>query len=89
MEKQDTSTFDNWLNDLEEAPQPTCNIDNPEDCEACGSQCMSVSNDLVWCELLPKPCDCKGPYSNSKGGCKGGHSSRDQGKNVKGYDRKQ
>ena len=37
MEKQDTSTFDNWLNDLEEAPQPTCNIDNPEDCEACGS----------------------------------------------------
>jgi len=27
----------NWINELEEAPQPTCNIDNPEDCEACGS----------------------------------------------------
>lgn len=29
--------FGSWLNELEEAPQPTCNIDNPEDCEACGS----------------------------------------------------
>jgi hypothetical protein len=37
MEKQNTSSFDNWLNDLEDAKQPTCNIDNPEDCEACGS----------------------------------------------------
>jgi hypothetical protein len=31
------NNFDSWLNELEEAPQPTCNIDNPEDCEACGS----------------------------------------------------
>jgi hypothetical protein len=31
------NNFDNWLNELEEANQPTCNIDNPEDCEACGS----------------------------------------------------
>lgn len=31
------NSFDNWLNDLEEQQQPTCNIDNPEDCEACGS----------------------------------------------------
>ena len=34
--KEDNS-FDNWLNELEEAPQPeACSIDNPE-CEACGS----------------------------------------------------
>lgn len=31
------SNFDSWLSELEEAKQPTCNIDNPEDCEACGS----------------------------------------------------
>lgn len=35
--ENNTSSFDNWLNDLEDAKQPTCNIDNPEDCEACGS----------------------------------------------------
>jgi hypothetical protein len=35
--KESTSSFDDWINDLEEAPQPTCNIENPEDCEACGS----------------------------------------------------
>lgn len=29
--------FDDWLEQLEEANQPTCNIENPEDCEACGS----------------------------------------------------
>jgi hypothetical protein len=29
--------FEDWLEELEEAKQPTCNIDNPEDCEACGS----------------------------------------------------
>lgn len=31
------NNFESWLNELEEAKQPTCNIDNPEDCEACGS----------------------------------------------------
>jgi hypothetical protein len=31
------NNFDSWLNELEEARQPTCNIENPEDCEACGS----------------------------------------------------
>jgi hypothetical protein len=31
------NNFDSWLNELEEAKQPTCNIENPEDCEACGS----------------------------------------------------
>jgi hypothetical protein len=35
--ENNTSSFDNWLNDLEDAKQPTCNIDNPDDCEACGS----------------------------------------------------
>lgn len=29
--------LNSWIEELEEAPQPTCNIDNPEDCEACGS----------------------------------------------------
>ena len=29
--------FSNWLSELEEQPQPTCNLDNSEDCEACGS----------------------------------------------------
>ena len=29
--------FDSYMNDLEEKEQPTCNIENPEDCEACGS----------------------------------------------------
>jgi hypothetical protein len=31
------STWDNWVNELEDKEQPTCNIDNPEDCEECGS----------------------------------------------------
>lgn len=31
------SNFDNWINELEEAPQPTCNIDNPDECTSCGS----------------------------------------------------
>jgi hypothetical protein len=30
-------TFGDWVNDLEKQEQPTCNLDNPEDCEACGS----------------------------------------------------
>ena len=34
---KEENDFGSWLNELEEAPQPTCNIDNPEDCEACGS----------------------------------------------------
>jgi hypothetical protein len=29
--------FEDWLEELEEQKQPSCNIDNPEDCEACGS----------------------------------------------------
>lgn len=36
MSEKETD-FGSWLNELEEADQPTCNIDNPEDCEACGS----------------------------------------------------
>jgi len=34
---EDKDPFADWLGELEKAPQPTCNIDNPEDCEACGS----------------------------------------------------
>lgn len=26
-----------WLKDLEEREQPTCNLENPEECETCGS----------------------------------------------------
>jgi hypothetical protein len=29
--------FSDWLNELEQAPQPTCNLDNPEECTSCGS----------------------------------------------------
>tara|TARA_R100001244_G_scaffold9274_2_gene11365 strand:- start:9645 stop:9803 length:159 start_codon:yes stop_codon:yes gene_type:complete len=31
------NTWDNWVNDLEDKEQPTCSVDNQEDCEACGS----------------------------------------------------
>lgn len=37
MENEFESTFDEWTKELENQKQPTCNIDNPEDCEACGS----------------------------------------------------
>jgi hypothetical protein len=36
-EQQEVDSFLEWVNELEEAEQPTCNIENPEDCEACGS----------------------------------------------------
>tara|TARA_R100000951_G_C2637401_1_gene179765 strand:+ start:1595 stop:1696 length:102 start_codon:yes stop_codon:yes gene_type:complete len=32
-----SDSFANFVNELESAEQPTCGIDNPEDCEACGS----------------------------------------------------
>ena len=32
-----TEDFEDFIKELEQAEQPTCNIDNPEDCEACGS----------------------------------------------------
>jgi len=31
------NTWDSWVRDLEDKDQPTCDIDNPEDCENCGS----------------------------------------------------
>jgi hypothetical protein len=31
------NSFEDFVDMLEKAEQPTCNIDNPEDCEACGS----------------------------------------------------
>lgn len=30
-------SFADFINELTSQEQPTCNIDNPEDCEACGS----------------------------------------------------
>ena len=29
--------FSGWLEELENAKQPTCNVDSPEDCDSCGS----------------------------------------------------
>lgn len=29
--------FNSWVENLESQEQPSCNIENPEDCEACGS----------------------------------------------------
>jgi len=29
--------FEDFIDELTNQDQPTCNIDNPEDCEACGS----------------------------------------------------
>jgi hypothetical protein len=36
-ENNKTTAFDSWLNELEDGDQPTCNVENPEDCENCGS----------------------------------------------------
>jgi hypothetical protein len=33
----DNDSFDDFINELENKEQPTCNIENPEDCEACGA----------------------------------------------------
>lgn len=30
-------SFDSFVNSLENAEQPTCNLENPDECEACGS----------------------------------------------------
>jgi hypothetical protein len=30
-------SFADFVNELETAEQPVCNLENPEDCEACGS----------------------------------------------------
>jgi hypothetical protein len=29
--------MDVWIDELEKEEQPTCNVENPEDCEGCGS----------------------------------------------------
>lgn len=31
------NSFEDFVKELEEKDQPTCNLENPEDCEACGS----------------------------------------------------
>ena len=30
-------SFNDFIKELEQAEQPSCNLENPEDCEACGS----------------------------------------------------
>jgi len=32
-----SNDFEDFVNELENKEQPSCNIENPEDCEACGS----------------------------------------------------
>lgn len=32
-----SNDFEDFVEQLENKEQPTCNIDNPEDCEACGA----------------------------------------------------
>lgn len=32
-----SDTFADFVNELENAEQPVCSMENPEDCEACGS----------------------------------------------------
>lgn len=29
--------FQDWLTELENQEQPTCNIENPEECDSCGA----------------------------------------------------
>jgi hypothetical protein len=31
------ASLEDFINDLENAQQPTCNMDNPADCDSCGS----------------------------------------------------
>jgi len=37
MSKDLTDSFNDFVKELEQAEQPSCNLENPEDCEACGS----------------------------------------------------
>lgn len=32
-----SNDFENFVNELENKEQPSCNLENPEECEACGS----------------------------------------------------
>jgi len=32
-----SNEFEDFVNELENKEQPTCNLENPEECEACGS----------------------------------------------------
>ncbi len=32
-----SNDFEEFVNELENKEQPTCNLENPEECEACGS----------------------------------------------------
>ena len=34
---QDDVFFENWCKSLEDKEQPTCNVENQEDCDNCGS----------------------------------------------------
>lgn len=37
MSDNNNNSFEDFLKELEEAPQPTCNIENPEECDSCGA----------------------------------------------------
>lgn len=35
--RQIVDDFDSFVNELENMEQPSCNIENPEECDSCGS----------------------------------------------------
>lgn len=37
MSDKTEDSFNDFVKEMEEAKQPICNIENAEDCEACGS----------------------------------------------------
>ena len=37
MDDFNSDGFEDFIDELTNQDQPSCNIDNPEDCEACGS----------------------------------------------------
>ena len=66
------NSFKDFLKELEEAPQPTCNIENPENCESCSGQ-MSYHK---WCDIAPREC-------NPKKCCLNGHTPKENGKDKR------
>ncbi len=37
MQNSTTDSFADFITEMENKEQPTCNLENAEDCEACGS----------------------------------------------------
>ena len=39
-----SNDFEDFVNELENKEQPSCNLENPEECEACGSSMGRKNN---------------------------------------------